>query len=145
LARGANLKSPMGAYLDDMAHYLFHTPFLLSFAYYLWSIGRLYFAGFVILFAVIDNLYRAELDLVERVRPDSDDGIEAVVRSRSIVSVAKSMILGSFNFPNVLVWMTLLCWNLDAMEVYFIYATSMSLLYYFYTFTKTVKRGLAVR
>lgn len=142
LARATGRKSKLGAYLDDMAHHMFHVPFLLSMAYSEYGAGRRELAALVALFAVVNTLFRAQLDIIEKselsapakAAPDEEPAVRIGQRIRNVV-------LGSFNFPNVLVWMTLLFWNSGLLVTYFAYANVMTIVYYFYVFSKTLRRG----
>lgn len=140
LARGSDAKSRKGAYLDDMAHYLFHTPYMLSFAYALSTRGDAVSSLAMIIFISVNNLQRAEQDVARRTLRSRGgaDGERILGPATTLPGKVKSFILGSFDFPNVLVWMTLLCWNMQYLRAYFVYAAAMSTLYLMYTFARVV-------
>ena len=142
LARATGKKSKLGAYLDDMAHHMFHVPFLLSMAYAYYRDSHLALAGLIAFFSVANTLYRAQLDVLEKTglfeaRPVS---VASMAVAPGLASRSRDLILGSFNFPNVLVWMTALMWSRRLMVLYFVYAFIMTVLYYLYLFVRTVRR-----
>ena len=144
LARGTNSRSVLGAYLDDLAHYIFHTMFFVSFAIRSFQEGNQALAFFSALFILMNVLMRAHMDLVTVVklknklpvsRHEQDDETGG--------GKIRIMVLGSFDFPNVIVWITALAWNMRYLEYYFIYAATMASLYFVYQVVKTTRAGFA--
>lgn len=140
LARGTNCKSKLGGYLDDLAHLIFHTGFFIAMSFSMYQTGHVRLGILIVLFLILDNLNRAHWELIHKIRADDigknvsfngpDEGIMVKVRN---------IFLGSFTFPNVLVWMTILIWDLKLLEVYFIYAVIFSSLYFLYTMLKIIR------
>lgn len=135
LARGTRTGSVLGAYLDDLAHYIYHTIFFCTLATAFYRQGRIYLAFIVIVFIVTDVTTRAHQDLLDKcsVRTRVLFPMPGTVNENFI----KNMIIGSFKFPNVLVWITILCWKLEWLFIYFLYATTMNAMYLLYTVMKT--------
>jgi hypothetical protein len=126
-----------------MAHHMFHVPFMLSMAYAEYHAGQQMLSALLILFAVSNTLYRAQLDLLEKCAIFSTGGgtYNAMATSRQLGQVVRNFLLGSFNFPNVLLWMTVLIWSPKLLTFYFLYANVMTFLYYFYLFSRALVRG----
>lgn len=143
LARGTDAKSSLGAYLDDLAHYIFHTLFFITFAFSVFEDGHIKLALFISLFILINILHRAHYDLVYKIRTEAGFAKQPS-SAEEIISVPRkifSIIIEAFNFPNVLVYLTLLIWNFNFLEIYFICATSVSLLYFIYIIVKVIVDG----
>lgn len=144
LARGTDTKSALGGYLDEMAHYIFHTLFFLSFALSVFYQGMETLALFTIIFLIMNILMRAhdELTTVILLR----EGLKnpsTHIGSETLGATVRGLILRSFDFPNVLVYMSIFIWKLRYLEFYFIYAAIMASLYYAYFIVKTIRTGFA--
>jgi len=138
LARGTNCKSKLGGYLDDLAHLIFHTGYFMAISFSMYQTKHVRLGILMVLFLILDNLNRAHRELIHKISAD-DIGKNVSFNGpgdRVVVKV-KTMFLGSFTFPNVLVWMTILIWDLKFLEVYFIYAVFCSSQYFLYTMLKT--------
>ncbi len=147
LARGTNTETVLGEYLDDMAHYIFHTGFFFTFAVDVLRKGYFNLGILMVLFIIVNNLHRAHLNLVYKIRSKVGRSSAKLIADTSdhfLWTNIFFLVLRSFRFPNVLVWMTLLVWNFQYLKIYFICATFFSLLYYFYTFAKNLKVGFKV-
>jgi phosphatidylglycerophosphate synthase len=141
LARGTNRKSILGAYLDDLAHFIFHTGFFITLGFSLHQAGHTLLGMWVVLFLILDNLNRAHWELLYnkvKVDPKAKDAASKEIGEHILVKI-RNIILGSFTFPNVLVWMSILMWNLEMLQIYFMYAVIMSLLYFLYVMLKTIR------
>lgn len=147
LARGTNSKSILGAYLDDLAHYSFQPVFLVTFALGLYKEGFTGLAFASALFALLNTLYRANLDLINKLK--YKNGIVGSGESGeskdtgTLIYAIKGLILRSFDFPNILVWITLLFWNKPLLQYYLLYASVCSGLYLIFVIYKTVRDGFA--
>ncbi len=143
LARGSNNRSVRGAYLDDLAHYIFHPAFFYAYAYALNQQGHGRVAFFMALFITLNLVMKAHGDLVGKLRLKNNIQGAAAGGGAPEGGAAywcKSLFLGSFEFPNVLVWVTVLFWDLRLLEIYFIYACLMVALYLSYNM---LRAGLA--
>lgn len=141
LARGANAKSTLGAYLDDLSHYIFHPVFLLTFSFCQFTLGFKRLSFLMVFFTMVSLMSRAHHDLVAKIRskiageagPKGKDGEEGFFQA------CKWVFIGSFDFPNVLVNMSVFflfgTWYL---EMYFAYASCFATLYYVYWIGKTI-------
>lgn len=71
LARGTNTKSLLGKYLDDLAHYIFHTLFIMTFAFSVFQKGYKILALFLILcFKNIQStlrIFRINLEVINAI------------------------------------------------------------------------------
>lgn len=144
LARGTDTQTVLGEYLDDMSHYIFHTSFFVTFAVSVLRKGYFNLGILIILFILLNNLDRAHHNLVYKIHSKAGKSTVKLIANTSDYSFYRNisfLVLRSFRFPNLLVWMTLLVWNFQLLEIYFICATLFSLLYYLYGFAKKLKLG----
>jgi phosphatidylglycerophosphate synthase len=138
LARGTDAKSKLGAYLDIIAHYIFHTLFFITFAIKVYQDGYILLALFMSSFLIVNSLYRVHCDFILKASiKDSDEagllGQSSDKERKSFLKKMMSVIVEAFNFPNVLVYLTLLIWNFYLLKIYFLCATFVSILYFIYT------------
>lgn len=137
LARGTNRKSKLGGYLDDLSHLIFHTGFFIAMGFSMYKAGHVRLGMMIILFLILDNIKRMHSELAYRMHLNRGH-VSYYESSAGNIAKVRDMFLGSFTFPNSLVWLTLLIWNLQLLEVYFIYAVVFSLLYFLYSVLKNV-------
>lgn len=147
LARGTETKSCLGGYLDDLAHYVFHSIFFVTLAVNFYGTTYQKTAFYIIIFLITNLLLRAHHDLVHKAIaksriPDAQEQQDS--DENSLSGKVREVILGSFEFPNVLVYITLLIWWVDYLSWYILYATTMTICYYVYIIAKTVRRELSM-
>jgi len=135
LARATDQKSALGAYLDDLAHEVFHPFFLMSLALRFHWTGNPA-AGFVCMAAAIANsLFRANYDLLQKravsARAPRESGKTWSDRLRYLA-------VGSFNYPNLLVGMTVTAWLTGALVAYLGYSGVMACLYVLFSSVRTI-------
>lgn len=141
LARGINKKSPLGSYLDDVAHYIFNTIYFFSFAMNLILVKSNFRFGLVVLlFLLLNIIYMAHLDLLFKIHKKNNlvNTIFSHPNKNALDAKFKNLLLMSFNFPNVLIWMTVLIWSMKYLEYYFFYAATLSGLYLVYTIIRAI-------
>jgi phosphatidylglycerophosphate synthase len=131
LARATKTTSLTGAYLDDFAHYVFHAIFFISLGTGLVLEHKAYAAILAIATGLINNLMRAHIELV-KVRGGTGSPKPAPGERSTVLQKVKNWILRSFDFPNILVYMTFLAWRLSFLELYFAYCIVMTSLYVIY-------------
>jgi hypothetical protein len=131
LARGTRATSAVGAYLDDLSHYVFHGLFFISFGLGLALEGR-GVGGVLALAAGLSNtLNRAHLDLIgDGSHPGSDRAADA--SNVSLAGRVRSWILGTFDFPNILIFLTITAWHANLLNGYLAYCAAANLLYLAY-------------
>jgi len=128
LARGTQTTSAAGAYLDDLAHYVFHSLFFMSLASGLALKGQMISALLAMAAGLSNNLQRAHRDLV-KVRGKASAAGNVSTEMAPVQNRLIHWILRSFDFPNVLVFLTLVTWQNTLLTGYLTYCVLMNLLY----------------
>jgi phosphatidylglycerophosphate synthase len=131
LARGTRTTSAAGAYLDDLAHYVFHGLFFISLGTGLALEGRAMCGVLAVAAGLGNTLNRAHGDLVKsggQLGPAHGEVASKATLQRRVLD----WILGSFDFPNILLFMTALTWRLTLLETYFAYCAVTNLSYLAY-------------
>jgi phosphatidylglycerophosphate synthase len=135
LARGTRTTSALGAYLDDLSHYVFQGLFFISMGAGL-ALERHAVCGVLAVAAGLSNtLNRAHRDLVKA-------GGQAIAAAPVATQLRRTRdwILGSFDFPNILVYMTATAWNIKLLAWYFAYCVIMNLAYLVYCSARHASR-----
>jgi phosphatidylglycerophosphate synthase len=144
LARATETTSVTGAYLDDLAHYVFHSLFFISLGGGLALAGHTMGGVLALATGLSSNLQRAHLDLIKihnTARPVNQVGVGHVSAGRKLMHC----FLRSFDFPNILVVMTFLTWRVTLLEWYFAYCVFMNFLYLAYCSTRHASQLSEVR
>jgi phosphatidylglycerophosphate synthase len=128
LARGTATTSMVGAYLDDLAHYVFHSVYFLSLATGLALSGQVMSALLAMAAGLGNNLQRAHRDLV-KVRGEASAVGNASTEKAPASGRMMHSILRSFDFPNVLVFLTCVSWQSTLLKYYLAYCVVMNFSY----------------
>ncbi len=132
MARGTQSTSAVGAYLDDLSHYIFHGLFFISLGLGLELEGH-GIGGVLALAAGFSNtLNRAHRDLIKAGKP-AGFGYASTAIGASWFSTLRTTILGSFDFPNILVFITATAWRPNLLDAYLAYCAAANLLYLAYS------------
>lgn len=138
LARATQTTSSAGAYLDDLAHYIFHSGYFISFAFAKVMSGELMAAFSAIIFIISNLIFRAHHDLVFKVNQKASSSSAAI---QSVPSVHYEIILGTFNFPNVVIYLTIGVIIPIFLKYYLLYAAVSNTLYLIYVIKKQIGKG----
>jgi phosphatidylglycerophosphate synthase len=129
LARATNQKSSAGAYLDDVAHELFHPAFLAALALRWHMEGQAQFHIITCVGAALANcLFRAHATVASR-RLAETTRAETFSPPESVGKRLRRITLQSADYPNILVFGTLLFPWPNLLSWYFAYVTILSVAY----------------
>jgi phosphatidylglycerophosphate synthase len=128
LARATHTTSMAGAYLDDLGHYVFHSIYFVSLGFGLAAAGFATGGVLAVTAGLASALLRAHADLAAVRCPSkavcSDDGDERAIPRRII-----HWVVSTFHFPNILVILTVVAWQVTLMQFYLGYCILMTSLY----------------
>jgi phosphatidylglycerophosphate synthase len=127
LARGTQTTSATGAYLDDLAHYVFHGLYFISLGLGLALEGHGIGGALALAAGFSNTLNRAHRDLIK-----AGSGHASTALSASWSSTLRTSILGSFDFPNILVFITATAWRSSLLDGYLAYCAAANLSYLVY-------------